>query len=142
MWVRSKLTTTATTDSATCQRGAYFVNSQGTMRTFGDKASTEPLSKDYVQTFYPNDLEVETSQPVHITAGGVKKLDLVLRDEAWRCRHLVLHLCDILSDTKGLWTDSYVLELINGLLEIDTYLGTHQLFPQEHFFKGLDAEFY
>jgi hypothetical protein len=60
--------------------GTYFVNSQGTLRTFGDKANTEPLSKDYVQTFYPNALEAEASQPVHIPAGGVKKLDLVLRE--------------------------------------------------------------
>jgi hypothetical protein len=60
--------------------GTYFVNSQGTMRTFGDKANTEPLPKDYVQTFYPNLLEEERSQPVQITAGAVKKLDLVLRE--------------------------------------------------------------
>ena len=60
--------------------GEYFVNSQGTMRTFGDKTNTEPLPKDYVQTFYPNVLDEEASQPVHITAGGVKKLNLVLRE--------------------------------------------------------------
>lgn len=58
----------------------YFVRSQGTMRTFGDKDSTQPLPNDYVQTFYPNVLEEEASQPVHITAGGVKNLDLVLRE--------------------------------------------------------------
>jgi hypothetical protein len=60
--------------------GTYFVNSQGTMRTFGDKTNTEPLPKDYVQTFYPNVLDEEASQLVHITAGGLKKLDLVLRE--------------------------------------------------------------
>jgi len=46
----------------------------------GDKANTEPLPKDYVQTFYPNVLEEKASQPVNITAGEVKRLDLVLRD--------------------------------------------------------------
>ena len=60
--------------------GSYFVNSQGTMRTFGDKATAGPLPKDYIQTFYPNVLEEEASQPVRITAGGIKRLDLVLRD--------------------------------------------------------------
>ncbi|MGP0018858.1 MAG: collagen binding domain-containing protein [Candidatus Sulfotelmatobacter sp.] len=60
--------------------GEYFVNSQGTMRTFGDKTNTEPLPKDYVRTFYPNVLDEDASQPVHITAGGVKKLNLVLRE--------------------------------------------------------------
>ena len=60
--------------------GTYFVNSQGTMRRFGDKTNTEPLPKDYVQTFYPIVLDEEASRPVHITAGGLKKLDLVLRE--------------------------------------------------------------
>ena len=60
--------------------GSYFINFQGTMRTFGDKASTEPLPKDYIQTFYPNALQEEASQPVRITAGGVKELNLVLRE--------------------------------------------------------------
>ena len=60
--------------------GTYSVNSQGTMRTFGDKATTETLAKDYVQTFYPNALDEEASQPVKITTGAVTKLDLVLRE--------------------------------------------------------------
>jgi hypothetical protein len=60
--------------------GSYFVNSQGTMRTFGDKKTAEPLAKDYVQTFYPNALEEEAGLPVRVAAGGVNKLDLVLRD--------------------------------------------------------------
>jgi hypothetical protein len=60
--------------------GSYFVNSQGTMRAFREKISAEPLPKDYVQTFYPNALQEEASQPVSITAGGVRKLDLVLRE--------------------------------------------------------------
>jgi hypothetical protein len=60
--------------------GAYFVSAQGTMRTFGEKKAAEPLTKDYVQTFYPNALEEEAAQPVRIMAGGVKKLDLLLRE--------------------------------------------------------------
>jgi len=61
-------------------KGSYFVNAQGTMRTSGGQAAAGALPKDYVQTFYPNVLEEEASQPVRITAGGIKRLDLVLRD--------------------------------------------------------------
>ena len=99
--------------------GTYFVNAQGTMRTFGDKASTEPLSKDYVQTFYPNVLEVEASQPVHITAGGVKKLDLVLRDAP--THHVRGHV--VLPSNRTLLQPVVVLSHVNA--GSSTYVGYH-----------------
>ena len=100
-------------------QGTYFVNAQGTMRTFGDKASTEPLSKDYVQTFYPNVLEVEASQPVHITAGGVQKLDLVLRDAP--THHVRGHV--VLPSNRTLLQPFVVLSHVNA--GSSTYVGYH-----------------
>jgi hypothetical protein len=99
--------------------GTYFVNSQGTMRTFGDKASTEPLSKDYVQTFYPNVLEEEASQPVHISAGAVKKLDLVLRDSP--THHVRGHV--VLPSGKNLLQACVVASHVNA--GSSTYIGYH-----------------
>jgi hypothetical protein len=89
------------------------------MRTFGDKASTEPVSKDYVQTFYPNVLEVEASQPVHITAGGVKKLDLVLRDAP--THHVRGHV--VLPSNRTLLQPFVVLSHVNA--GSSTYVGYH-----------------
>lgn len=99
--------------------GTYFVSSQGTMRTFGDKASTEPLPKDYVQTFYPNSLEVEASQPVRIVAGGVKKLDLVLRESP--THHVRGHV--VFPSGKTLLQPYVVLSHVNA--GNSTYIGYH-----------------
>jgi hypothetical protein len=99
--------------------GTYFVNAQGTMRTFGDKASTEPLSKDYVQTFYPNVLQEEASQPVHITAGGVTKLDLLLRDAP--THHVRGHV--VLPSGKNLLQPFVVASHVNA--GSSTYIGYH-----------------
>jgi hypothetical protein len=51
---------------------AIGLNFQGTMRKFAEKETQEPLSTDYVQTFYPHELQEEASQPIRIAAGGVK----------------------------------------------------------------------
>lgn len=99
--------------------GTYFVSSQGTMRTFGDKASTEPLPKDYVQTFYPNSLEVEASQPVRIVAGGVKKLNLVLRESP--THHVRGHV--VFPSGKTLLQPYVVLSHVNA--GNSTYTGYH-----------------
>jgi len=99
--------------------GTYFVNSQGTMRTFGDKASTEPLPKDYVQTFYPNVLEEEASQPVHITAGVVKKLDLVLLESP--THHVRGHV--VFPSGRTLLQPFVVLSHVNA--GNSTYIGYH-----------------
>ena len=100
--------------------GTYFVNSRGTMRTFGDKAGTEPLSKDYVQTFYPNVLEEEASQPVHITPGAVKKLDLVLRDSP--THHVRGHV--VLTSGKNL-LQPFVVVASHVNAGSSTYIGYH-----------------
>ena len=102
--------------------GTYFVNSRGTMRTFGDKADAEPLSRDYVQTFYPNVLEEEASQPVHITAGGVKKLDLILRESP--THHVRGHV--VLPSGKTLLQPFVVLSHVNA--GNSTQIGYHAPF--------------
>jgi hypothetical protein len=99
--------------------GTYFVNTQGTMRTFGDKATTETLPKDYVQTFYTNVLEEEASQPVPITAGGVKKLDLVLREAP--THHVRGHV--VFPSGKTLLHPFAVLSHLNA--GNSTYIGYH-----------------
>lgn len=99
--------------------GTYFVNSQGTMRTFGEKACTETLPKDYVQTFYPNALEEEASQPVQIATGGVKKLDLVLREEP--THHVRGHV--VFPSGKTLLQPFVVLNHVNA--GNSTYIGYH-----------------
>jgi hypothetical protein len=99
--------------------GTYFVNSQGTMRTFGDKASTQPLPRDYVQTFYPNVLDEEASQPVHLAAGGVKKLDLVLREAP--THHVRGHV--VFPSAKTLLQPVVVLGHVNA--GNSTYIGYH-----------------
>lgn len=63
-------------------QGSYFLNFQGTLRKFGEKTTQEPLARDYVQTFYPQKIEEEASQPIQIVAGRVNKLDPVLREAA------------------------------------------------------------
>jgi hypothetical protein len=99
--------------------GTYCVNTQGTMRTFGDKANTEPLPKDYVQTFYPNVLEEKASQPVNITAGEVKRLDLVLRDVL--THHVRGHV--VFPSGKTLLQPFVVLNHVNA--GSSTYIGYH-----------------
>jgi hypothetical protein len=100
-------------------QGSYFVNSQGTMRTFGDKKTAEPLAKDYVQTFYPSALEEEGAKPVHITAGGVNKLDLVLRDAP--THHVRGHV--VFPQGKTLLQPFVVLGHVNA--GNSTYIGYH-----------------
>jgi hypothetical protein len=100
-------------------QGTYFVNSQGTMRTFGDQASTDPLPRDYVQTFYPNVLAEEASQPVHIVAGGVKKLNLVLRESP--TLHVRGHV--VFPSGKTLLQPYVVLSHVNA--GNSTYVGYH-----------------
>jgi hypothetical protein len=99
--------------------GTYFVNSRGTRRTFGDKTNSEPLPKDYVQTFYPNVLDEEASQPVHITAGGLKKLDLVLREAP--THHVRGHV--VFPSAKALLHPFAVLSHLNA--GNSTYIGYH-----------------
>jgi hypothetical protein len=99
--------------------GTYSVNSQGTMRTFGDKATTETLPKDYVQTFYPNALDEEASQPVQIPTGGVKKLDLVLREAP--THHVRGHV--VFPSAKTLLQPFVVLSHVNA--GNSTYIGYH-----------------
>jgi len=99
--------------------GTYFVNSQGTMRRFGDKTNTEPLPKDYVQTFYPIVLDEEASQAVHITAGGLKKLDLVLREAP--THHVRGHV--VFPSGKTLLHPFVILSHLNA--GNSTYIGYH-----------------
>lgn len=64
--------------------GLYFVNVQGSMRTFDSKYVTDLLPRDYVRTYYPAGKTAESSRSVRIADGEVTQLELTLHDAPTR----------------------------------------------------------